>query len=64
MLYCSSVRPSGVRPSPLCFISLTLVFLTDFYRLCMGIDIGDEWVRIVYRPILFIIVNNRVMALA
>ena len=63
MLYppnCLSVHTS-VCPSALHFRVPTLVSWPIFFKLCIGIDIGEEWYGIANGLILFR--NNRVMAL-
>ena len=59
-----SVRPSvrpAVRPSALRFRTLTSSFSPIFFKLCMDINIEEEWSVIANGLNSFI--NNRVMAL-
>ena len=53
---CPSVCPSALR-----FRAPTLVNRPIFFKLCIGIDIGEEWYGIANELILFR--NNRVMTL-
>ena len=59
---CYTLRKFWVlfHPSTLRFQTLTWEFLTNFFKLCMNIDIGEEWFGIANGLNSFI--NNRVMA--